>query len=261
MSKKYVSPTMKKIVTFALLMLYFTGNAQFRTKEVLERYTDFDEQPFSWGYYLGANYFDLKLHPSEEGLEQSGRFLVNADTKAGFTVGLIGRMRVHDYVDLRLEPAMHFVQRDLIFHNVQKLIDQEVANGMTPSYTEQDIYRNVKSTYLDFPLFLNFHGDRWKNTRPYVQGGISWLINLQSNEKKEQDNYDQIFRMKTHNFSYQLEAGIEIYFKRFKMTPAVRGIFFFNNELVADNPGTPPYWAGALKSIHSRAFVFSVKFE
>ncbi len=253
---------MKKTITLILiLLLYSSVNAQFRSKDVMDRYSDVDDQRFSWGYYLGVNYFDLKIHPSSEGLSSSGRFLVNVDTKTGFTVGLIGKMRVHDYVDLRLEPAMHFAQRDIIFHNVQQIIDQQVANGIEPTYTQQDVYRNVKSTYLDFPLFLNFHGDRWNNTRPYVQGGLSWIVNLQSNEKKEQDNEDQIFRMKTNNFSYQLEAGVEIYFKRFKMTPSVRGIFFFNNELVADNPATPPYWAGALKSINTRAVVFSIKFE
>ncbi|MDR2121802.1 MAG: PorT family protein [Flavobacteriaceae bacterium] len=253
---------MKKIITLLFLSLIYCGvNAQFRSRDVMQNYTDFDDQKFSWGYYLGANYFDLKLHPDKTGLEQSKRFLVNVDTKAGFTVGLIGRMRVHDYVDLRLEPAMHFTQRDLIFRNIQKIIDEENSNGIDPSYTEPDILRNVKSTYLDIPLFLNFHGDRWNNTRPYIQAGLSWLVNIQSNEKKDQDNEDQIFRMKTHNFSYQLEAGVEIYFKRFKMTPSLRGIFFFNNELVADNNDTPPYWAGSLKSINTRAIVFSIKFE
>lgn len=253
---------MKKLVIVLLLIVIHCGvNAQFRSRDVMERYTDFDDQEFSWGYYLAMNYFDLKIHPNKEGLEHTGRNLVDVDSKGGFTVGLIGKMKVHDYVDLRLEPAMHFTQRDLIFNNVQKIIDEEIANGLETTYTEQDVKRNVKSTYLDFPLFLNFHGDRWYNSRPYVQAGLSWLINLQSNEKKEKDNTDQIFRMKTNNFSYQLEAGIELYFKRFKMTPSVRGIFFFNNELVADNPGTPPYWAGALKSIHTRAVVFSIKFE
>ncbi|MDR1877259.1 MAG: PorT family protein [Flavobacteriaceae bacterium] len=252
---------MKKIIILLSLIIYCGVAAQFRSRDVVEKYTDFDDQAFSWGYYLGGNYFDLKLHPSDEGLERSGRFLVNVDTKYGFTVGLIGRMRVHDYVDLRLEPAMHFTQRDFIFHNIQKIIDDETNGGLESDYTEQDVIRNVKSTYLDIPLFLNFHGERWNNTRPYVQAGISWLINLQGNEKKEKDNKDQVFRMKTHNFSYQLEAGIEIYFKRFKMTPSVKGIFFFNNELVADENETPPYWAGALKSVSSRALVFSIKFE
>ena len=87
------------------------------------------------------------------------------------------------------------------------------------------------------------------------------MVNLQSNEKKEDDNKDDMFRMKTHNFNWQFEMGVEIYFSKFKLTPALKGIFMFNNELVQDNPGTNPQWAGSLKSISTRGVFFSLKFE
>ena len=126
---------------------------------------------------------------------------------------------------------------------------------------ESDTLRNVKSTYLDIPILLNIHGDRWGNTRPYFQAGVSWAVNLQSNEKKFDDNLQGTFRSKTHNFTWQAEMGVEIYFKRFKLTPSVKGIFFFNNEWIPDNDETPNLWAGSLKSLSTRAIVFSVKFQ
>lgn len=261
--RKYTfSLYMRKIITLLVFITSYTLlNAQFRSKDVMDRYDDIDHQQFSWGYYLGINYFSFKLHPEAEGLNSRGKFLVNVDSKAGFTVGLIGKMRINEYLDLRVEPAMHFVQRDLIFRNIQNIINQEVEEGKEPTYTDLDAIRNVKSTYIDIPVFINFHGNKWNNTRPYVQAGLSYLMNLQGSEKKEQDNLEQVFRMKDNNFSYQLEAGIEIYLKRFKLTPSVRGIFFINDELVKDNPGTPLVWAGAIKSMSTRAIVFSLKFE
>ena len=259
---------MKKIIILLVFTICSMANAQFgKSRDVVINYADFDQQRFSWGFYVGMNYFDFKIHPNKDippdksALTGTTRYLVDCDSKPGFSVSLFGKLRVDDYIDLRLEPTFHFTQRTLVFNNVQHKIDQDIANGIDPYYTDRDVHRDVKATYMDIPLFLNFHGDRWNNTRPYIQAGLSWISNLQSNEKKEQDNSDQIFRMKTNNFSYQLEAGIEIYFKRFKLTPSVKGIFFFNNELVADNPGTPDYWAGSMKSISSRAFLFSLKFE
>ncbi|MDR3273291.1 MAG: PorT family protein [Flavobacteriaceae bacterium] len=253
---------MKKTIILLALTICSTANAQFgKSRDVVINYADFDQQRYSWGFYLGVNYFDFKIHPNKGALTQDTRYLVVSDPKPGFSVSLFGKLRVDDYIDIRLEPTFHFTQRDLIFNNIQHLIDEDLANGVEPAYTDRDVRRNVKATYMDIPIFINFHGDRWNNTRPYVQGGLSWISNLQSNEKKEQDNKDQIFRLKTNNFSYQLEAGIEIYFKRFKLTPSIKGIFFFNNELVADNPDTPPVWAGALKSINSRTVMFSLKFE
>jgi hypothetical protein len=52
----------------------------------------------------------------------------------------------------------------------------------------------------------------------------------------------QVFRSTTHNFAWSAEMGIQFYFNKFKLTPAIRGTFFMNNEMVADNATTPPYW-------------------
>ena len=158
-------------------------------------------------------------------------------------------MRVNDFIDLKSEPGIHFTQRTLHFNNYKDPTD------------ETKVTREVKSTYLEIPLLLNFHGDRWFNTRPYIQGGLGYVMNMQSNENKEDDNGQNVFRTTTNNFNWQAEIGIEIYFKHFKLTPALKGMFFFNNELVPDNPGTEKYWAGSLNSISTRALVFSLKFE
>ena len=90
---------------------------------------------------------------------------------------------------------------------------------------------------------------------------MNWLVNIQSQQNSVNDNMQGTFRTITNNFAWSAELGIQFYFSRFKLTPAVRGTFVLNNELVADYPNTPPYWAGALSSINSRAVMFVLKFE
>ena len=196
----------------------------------------------------------------DNGVNDYGLIYLDQETKAGFSVGLIAKMRVNDYIDMKVEPGLHFSQRVLHFRNAP------LAGSYTdPTYQETledtNVKREVKSTYVEIPLLLNFHGDRWYNTRPYIQGGLGYAMNLQSNEKKEDDNNTGVFRTTTNNFNWQAEIGVEIYFKRFKLTPALKGMFFFNNELVPDKATTDPYWAGSLNSISTRALVFSLKFE
>ncbi len=188
----------------------------------------------------------FKVVPDDSGVNDQGMIYLRQKNKMGFTVGLMGKMKLHDYFDLKLEPAVHFAERELYFGNI--------ASGA-------DSVREVKTTYVDIPILLKLHGDRWVNTRPYIQGGVGYMVNLQSNEKKKEDNQEDIFRMKTHNFNWQVEMGVELNLRRFKLTPSIKGIFLFNNELVQDNPGTNPQWAGSLKSLSSRIFVFSLKFE
>lgn len=238
---------MKKLFAILLISITATSFGQFRpSSEKTWHREEFDERQFSWGYFLGTNLMSFKVVPGEEGVNEQGMIYLRQENKMGFSVGLMGKVKLHDNFDLKIEPGVHFAERSLYFGNVA---------------SETDSVRAVKSTYLDVPIMLKIHGDRWVNTRPYLQGGLGYTMNLQSNEKKEEDNQDAMFRMKTHNFNWQVEMGVELYFSKFKLTPSIKGLFFFNNELVQDNPDTPPYWAGSLKSLSTRAFVFSLKFE
>ena len=108
---------------------------------------------------------------------------------------------------------------------------------------------------------LEIHADRWYNSRPYAAAGLNYMVNLQSNSSATDDNRQGVFRSTTHNFAWSAEAGIQFYFSRFKLTPAFRGTFAFNNEIVADNAGTPPYWTAAISTMQTRAFMFVLKFE
>ena len=252
----------KNLLTAIALTTATLVSAQFRPNSDREwNRIEQDEKKFSFGYFLGTNIMSYKVSPkaqnnhlpngttADDGVNSSGLVYLDQESKPGFSVGLIGKLRMNDYIAVKVEPGVHFAQRTLIFKNVR-------ATEENPDINK----REVKSTYVEIPLLLNFSGDRWFNTRPYVQGGIAYANNLQANEDKEDDNALGVFRTNTHNFSWQAEMGVEIYFKRFKLTPSVKGIFFINNELVPDQTTTIGY-ANTLNSLQTRAVVFSLKFE
>ena len=258
---------MKKtlIKTFSLLFLgmFLFTQAQFRNRDRQDRRQEQDFYQYSYGFYLKLNQFDYKLVLDPKyGMEDKVN-LVQTKPTYSFGAGLIGRMRLNDNFDLRIEPGLQFVDRELTFNTQSN--DQYAAdtnNPFTPkTLTEAYMVRKVKSTYVDVPLLLEFHMDRWYNSRPYVAGGFNYLMNLQSNSTSADDNQQGIFRTTTHNFGWSAEMGIQFYFSRFKLTPGFRGTFFFNNELVSDNASTPPYWAAAMNTVQTRAFMFVLKFE
>lgn len=252
-----------KIFTISLVLSFSFSQGQFRNKDRQDRLQDFDNNLYSWGFYLNLNHFDYKmvLHP-KYGIDNKIN-LVQTKPTYSFGAGLIGKMRLNDNFDLRVEPGLQFVEREIKFNTQSN--DQYASdpiNPFTPKIlTASDTIRKVKSTYVDIPVLLEFHMDRWYNSRPYAAAGINYLLNLQSNSQATDDNQQGIFRSTTHNFAWSAEIGIQFYFSRFKLTPAFRGTFVFNNELVADNTGTPPYWAAAISTMQSRAFMFVLKFE
>ncbi|MFN4076264.1 MAG: porin family protein [Cloacibacterium sp.] len=239
---------MKKtlIKTFSLLFLgmFLFTQAQFRNRDRQDRRQEQDSYQYSYGFYLNLNQFDYKLVLDPKYGMKDKKNLVQTKPTYSFGAGLIGRMRLNDNFDLRIEPGLQFVERELTFKT-----------------QSNDQIRRVKSTYVDIPIMLEIHADRWYNSRPYAAAGLNYLVNLQSNSNATDDNQQGIFRSTTHNFAWSAEAGIQFYFSRFKLTPAFRGTFAFNNEIVADNAKTPPYWTAAISTMQTRAFMFVLKFE
>ncbi len=248
-----------KIITAICLATLYDAQL-FRTKDRMDNLEDFDLRKFSYGFFLTANNFDYKLVLDPKFGMNGDKNLVQTKSSYSFGAGLIGKMRLSDNFDLRLEPGLQFLQREVMFDTQSN--DQYITDpAKIRVLTDADKIRSVKSTYLDIPLLLEIHGDRWYNSRPYAAAGVNWMMNLQSNSKSTDDNQQGIFRTVTSNFAWSAEIGIQFYFSRFKLSPGFRGTFMVNDEMVADNPETPPYWSAAISSAKTRAFMFTLKFE
>ncbi len=241
------------------------ANAQFRTRNRMDKLEDFDEQKFSWGFYLNGNRLDYRIVLNPRYGMNNNQNLVSSKESYSFGAGLIAKWRLNDFLDVRLEPGLQFGQRQLTFDTQSN--DQYAAGTLTNDpfvpipLTEKDKVRDIKTTLVDIPVLLEFHGNRWYNSRPYVAAGVNYIVNLQSNATSTDDNSQQVFRSTTHNFAWSAEMGIQFYFNKFKLTPAVRGTFIMNNEIVADNATTPPYWTSAMSTLQTRAIFFVLKFE
>ncbi|MFC5873536.1 probable protein-translocating porin PorT [Chryseobacterium arachidis] len=254
-----------KALVLASVNVAVLANAQFRTRNRMDKLEDFDEQKFSWGFYLNGNRLDYRIVLNPRYGMNNNQNLVTSKESYSFGAGLIAKWRLNDFLDVRLEPGLQFGQRQLTFNTQSN--DQYAAGTLTNDpfipmpLTEKDRVRDIKTTLVDVPVLLEFHGNRWYNSRPYVAAGVNYMVNLQSNSDSTDDNMQQVFRSTTHNFAWSAEMGIQFYFNKFKLTPAVRGTFIMNNEIVADNATTPPYWTSAMSTLQTRAIFFVLKFE
>lgn len=254
-----------KALVLASVSIATFADAQFRTRNRMDKLEDFDQQKFSWGFFLNGNRLDYRIVLNPRYGMNANQNLVTSKESYSFGAGLITKFRLNDYLDVRVEPGLQFAQRQLIFNTQSNDIYQN-GNPQNPLFTpialtEKDRVREIKSTLVDVPVLLELHGERWYNSRPYVAAGVNYIVNLQSNSDSEDDNQQQVFRSTTHNFAWSAEMGIQFYFNKFKLTPAIRGTFFMNNEMVSDNATTPPYWSAAVSTLQTRAVMFVLKFE
>ena len=227
---------------FVLLIVFCalgnTSNAQFNEKPVMNLENE-DEPLLNWGYFLGFNQYDFKFEYKDDLPD------ILVDKSFGFNVGLIGELRLNKFLDLRFEPGLHYNQRNLGFPGFDN---------------ERDAIREVKSTYINFPLLLKVSTLRLGNWKPFLIGGASTSLNLGSNEQSLDDNSSATFRMKKTTYYYEMGFGIDFYLEYFKFTPSIRGVFAINDELVRDNDPNSP-WTGNVEAMMTRGLFVNFTFE
>jgi len=234
---------MRKVFFIVFIFLSFQLNAQFGkslfSKDPIVNLENFDRQRVHWGYFLGFNSYDFKMDYKDP--DKS----IDVKGQTGFNVGLVGNLRLHEYIDLRFEPGLYYAGRTLTYSGFSN---------------DRDAIREVKATYIHFPLLLKFSSLRTGNVRPYLVGGVSTTLNLSSNSKSKDDNSEQKFRVKPWTQNYELGFGIDLYFEYFKFSPSIRGVFGLNDELVRDaDPNSP--WTGNIQSMKTRAVLINFTFH
>ena len=238
---------MKRIIIFLAFLLVFQNvSAQLFTKErVANNIDNIDQKFLSWGYFLGFNQYDFKFEYNQDLKD------ILVDKTFGFHLGLIGDMRINDYMNLRLEPGVFFTTRNLQY-------DESYFAGT--EFNDSDLLREVKSTYIHVPLLLKISTKRINNFKPFIIGGFSTALNLSSNQDNPDDNSAGEFRMKKSTYFYEIGFGIDLYLLYFKFTPSIRGVFAINDEIVRDSDPNSP-WTGNVAKMQTRGVFINFTFQ
>jgi hypothetical protein len=233
----------KKILILGFFL--FASIAFFAQTERVEYIPTFDRKLIHYGFYLGLNQNDFKLNLRESTIQNAN---ITVLPSTGFNVGLIADLRLHKNLNLRLEPGLVSNTKTIVFNHLK--------NSSIP----QDSIREIGSTYLHVPFVFKFSTDRYKNIRPYVLGGVSYDYNFSSNEENQEDNSAGQFRMKPHNFMYEVGVGVDFYLYYFKFSPSIRAVFAMNNEVKYDNDENSK-WTAPINFMGTRGVFLNFSFE
>ncbi len=248
---------MKKIFYIAFLSLCAI-NVFAQTRTVQNRpYTDL--RKFHFGVMVGTHIQDLELlnaGPQMVDLDDGNGLVqktVSADQDrwdAGFTVGVLGELRINTTFQFRVAPAMYFGTRHITFRNLTDLD----ANG-EPTEQVQDL----KSAYISCALDLIAAAPRFNNHRPYVMVGINPMLNLSGKD----DDY-----LKLKGGDAYLEAGIgcDFYLPYFKLRPELKFMYGLGNCLNTNHAKdlrdkSMLMYTNSVKEAHSKMIALTFYFE
>lgn len=237
---------MKRLLLILTLLIASQSlSAQLFSREKIKNKENFDKKLLTWGFFLGLNSYDYQFNYENDQPD------ILIETNVGFSVGLISNLRISNHLDLRFEPGLFITQRNLQY-------DPSYFSGQ--EFSDNDLLREVKSTYVHFPLLLKMSTKRLNNFKPFILAGLSTSINLSSNEENPDDNSAGEFRSTKNVLFYELGVGIDFYNQWFKFTPSIRGIFAINDELVRDvDPNSP--WTGNVTTMKTRGVFLNFTFQ
>lgn len=164
-----------------------------------------DTRQLHYGFFVGLNMMDMEMKNNGYIDPASGdQWYADVDNyQPGFTVGVLGELRLNKTFALRLAPAMHFGQKHIGFH--------EQLSG-------RDSTQNIKSAYISVPLELKIAAPRYNNFRPYVLLGVAPSIDLTVK------NHRAIMPKRFDCF-LEIAMGCDIYLPFFKLIPELKFSF------------------------------------
>ncbi|MDP4276435.1 MAG: porin family protein [Bacteroidota bacterium] len=226
------------------LLLLVTPTVLTAQKKV--QYLQYEDlKPYHFGFLIGMNTQDLIFNHSGKPDADGHRWYGSIPSYTpGFSVGVIGDLRLADFLSLRLTPTIHFGSKD-----VALITD---APGATPIYSE------VRSNYIMLPLNLRYRGARTGNFRPYFLSGLSAGIDM-GRDKREPILLEPV------NTYLELGVGSDLYLPYFRLVPELKfclglGDIFIHDRSDEDSEVFLKY-TNAFDKITSRLIVFSLQFE
>ncbi len=204
-----------------------------------------DNKLYHFGFILGFNSMDFNVAQSGVVAPDDGKiWYSDVDSwKTGFTVGIIGDLRLGEYFNLRFQPVLDFNDRTLHFVTDDGSDSRDVV---------------VKSTIIDFPLLLKMRAQRMGNFRPYLLAGPAATLDLGGSTDCE-------VLLKDVDYGIEFGFGCDIYLPYFKLGPEFKMFLSSNDLLDTDRPeleGTKEEkFTKSIRKLTSCIFTLTFNFE
>jgi hypothetical protein len=249
-------------VSVVLLLIAFSVDATAQKRKVLNL-QDYDEAPYHFGFILGLNQMNFTVKPvadlpyitwdqpsefSDLFVDSVNVYSVTASPTPGFTIGILGNLRLGKYFDLRFIPALSFGERTLNYD--VRAYDNGVSQRI-------EISKSISSTFVEFPLELKYKSKRLNNMRAYVLGGASYTIDLASQKKAENSSSDVTVKINKNDIMLSGGAGVDFYTDYFKFGIQAKMSYGINNLIQYEDN----IYTNSIESLRSKVFLLSFTFE
>jgi len=241
--------------------MLLAANSYSQQQKVLNL-PNYDQDPYHFGFILAANnmLFNIKPVDNLSFIKWNGDqspdifadslyvYNVTSQGTPGFSIGILGNLRLARHFDLRFVPTLSFGER-ILYYGILSYKDGE------SSYIE--VQKSITSTLVEFPLFVKYRSKRLNNMAAYVTGGLKYTLDLASQKKAEKNLNDVTVKINKHDLLAEVGVGFDFYTNYFKFGTELRmGYGFFNLIKKEGN-----LYTDSIDRLKSKVFLLSFTFE
>lgn len=215
------------IAVCASLLFALTASAAPREKLYNRPYAD--QKRLHLGFSVGAHFQDLSFTHNGLVTPDGQRWVAEVPSfSPGFCVNVLGDLRLHKYLNLRLTPGIFFGSKTVT------MIDYNATPGVTSNPDDENFVpttaiQDIKSCYVVVPLDLKISGDRLANTRPYVTAGAMAAFDV----SKKRSSY---LMFNPGDVYLTVGLGCDFYLPFFKFIPEIKFCFGLTDILRHERP-------------------------
>jgi hypothetical protein len=223
---------------------------------------NYDQKPYRFGFILGVNQMLFSVKPVDNlvankwdqtqspDIFADSLFVqsVTSSPTPGFTIGIVGILRLGNNTDLRFVPSLSFGER-LLNYNILAF-DKGDAQLV-------EISKSITSTTIDFPLSFIYKSKRLNNMRLYMLGGAKYSLDLASQKKNKNNSNDVTVKINKHDIALEVGAGIDFYADLFKFGIELKMGYGFNNLIKQEGN----LYSDSIDKLNSKVFLLSFTFE
>lgn len=239
-------------VTLLVAFFAFTAPLKAQTRKVMNR-PYVDQRPFHYGFLAGMQLMDIEFTQNGFTDEEGNQWFAEAPNyEPGFCVGILGEMRINNYLAVRCIPTMHFGTKNIQFRNQKATPNEEGVMN------HEKQYQNMRATYFTIPIDIKYSAERFNNYRPYMMAGVAPAIDL--TVKKGQNHL-------LNNFECFLEVGLgcDFYAPWFKFIPEVKFCYglanIINKNRTDLTDASKLIFTNSVDRGRSKMIVFTLYFE
>jgi len=205
---------------------------------------DHDYKPYFFGITLGLNSsrFHPDMHPKF--IQDDSVLVAEPVNKIGFSLGLSATARISDRFQLRFNPQLSFMERDITYQL------------RYPEDNLTEVTKKVESVLVSFPVQVKMQSDRIGNFRVYMLAGLKADLDLSSNARAKRA--EDLIKIKSFDYGPELGLGFNFFFPSFILSPELK---FSNGIPNLHSRDANLKYSSVFDKVQSRSIIFTLHIE